>query len=396
MKKLLVALMTALLLCGCKKEEEGPVIDPNMAQPVLGEDAEGYGGFAYLQAYSFGEEGGNSVLYLPKDEAAYIGETCMICKTEGVEVTLNYNPLYAEDVQNKSLKHRLDYTMGIEYSEIYTADRKNLEIADITVLGDHAAISEATYLEENQEQKGFVANWLQYYLVELEDGREFRVVIKVDSSEETPNTQSVIEELEKYLAVDLSYESGMLQTKIDSYNPSEAEIARIEGTIVKMGALEFVLPKYWIRSEIAEEVAKKSLISSEYDAIEVYAETSGAQSMDFNTYIVVAQMPSNISSGEFGTLDKGEIEILERLYEEMFLQEYPGMSVETNAYISDLGFVIEVDMSGLNGLDGLTCVIARGDKMYVVMGTCIESNETDAKEIREIMKEVIANTQVAK
>lgn len=394
MKKIVVILMAALLLCGCKKEE--PVFDPNMPQPTLGEDAEGYGGFTYLQSYSFGEEGGNSVLYLPKDSAAYVGETCMICKTEGVEVTLNYNPLYSDDIKGKSLKHKLDYTMGIEYSDIYTDDYKNLEIADITALGDKAVISEASYLTEDEEQKGFVANWLQYYLVELEDGREFRAVIRVSSDQETANTEAVLAELEQYFAVDLTYESGILQSKIDNYNPSDAELARMDGTIVEMGALEFVLPKFWIRSEIAEELAKTSLMESEYDVVEVYAEASDAKSMDFNTYIVVAQMPSNISSGEFGTLDKGDIEILERLYEELFLQQYPGMNVETNAYPSDLGFVIEVDMSGLDGLDGLTCVIARGDKMYVVMGTCIESNEADAKEIREIMKDVIANAQVAK
>lgn len=395
MKKLVVILMAALLLCGCKKEEE-PVFDPNMPQPTLGEDAEGYGGFTYLQSYSFGEEGGNSVLYLPKDSAAYVGETCMICKTEGVEVTLNYNPLYGDDIKDKSLKHKLDYTMGIEYSDIYVADYKNLEIADITALGDKAVISEASYLTEDAEQKGFVANWLQYYLVELEDGREFRAVIRVSSDQETANTEAVLAELEQYFAVDLTYESGILQSKIDNYNPSDAELARMDGTIVEMGALEFVLPKFWIRSEIAEELAKTSLMESEYDVVEVYAEASDAKSMDFNTYIVVAQMPSNISSGEFGTLDKGDIEIFERMYEELFLQQYPGMNVETNAYPSDLGFVIEVDMSGLDGIDGLTCVIARGDKMYVVMGTCIESNEADAKEIREIMKDVIANAQVAK
>lgn len=394
MKKIVVILMAALLLCGCKKEE--PVFDPNMPQPTLGEDAEGYGGFTYLQSYSFGEEGGNSVLYLPKDSAAYVGETCMICKTEGVEVTLNYNPLYSDDIKGKSLKHKLDYTMGIEYSDIYTDDYKNLEIADITALGDKAVISEASYLTEDEEQKGFVANWLQYYLVELEDGREFRAVIRVSSDQETANTEAVLAELEQYFAVDLTYESGILQSKIDNYNPSDAELARMDGTIVEMGALEFVLPKFWIRSEIAEELAKTSLIESEYDVVEVYAEASDAKSMDFNTYIVVAQMPSNISSGEFGTLSKGDIEMLERLYEELFLQQYPGMNVETNAYSSDLGFVIEVDMSGLDGLDGLTCVIARGDKMYVVMGTCIESNEADAKEIREIMKDVIANAQVVK
>ncbi|MBQ8189762.1 MAG: hypothetical protein IJZ44_08295 [Lachnospiraceae bacterium] len=395
MKKLVVILMAALLLCGCKKEDE-QVFDPNMPQPILGEDAEGYGGFTYLQSYAFGEEGGNSVLYLPKDAAAYVGETCMICKTEGVEVTLNYNPLYSDEIKGKSLKHKLDYTMGIEYSDIYAEEYKSLKISDITTVEDYAVLADASYLVLDKEQQNFVAYWVQYYLVELEDGREFRTAIKVSSDQETANTEAVLEELEKYFAIDLSYESGMLQSLIDGYDPTEEELARMDGTIVEMGALEFVLPKFWIRSEIAEDIAKTSLISSEYDAVEVYAEVSDAKSMDFNTYIVVAQMPSNISSGEFGTLDKGEIELLERLYEELFLQQYPGMSVETDAYASDLGFVIEVDMSGLDGLDGLTCVIARGDKMYVVMGTCIESNEADAKEIRKIMKEVIANTQVAK
>ena len=186
----------------------------------------------------------------------------------------------------------------------------------------------------------------------------------------------------------------MLQSLIDNYNPSDKELARLEGTVVPMGPFDVVLPKFWIRNEFAEKAAKTSIAATDYSKLEVYAETESATDMDFNMYILLAETESEISSGEFGTLEKGEIELYERVYEEVFMQAYPGINVETDVIESDLGFVLEVDMSGIPGIDGICYMIFRGDKAYMIMGTCIESNETDAAEIRKIMREVIENTIV--
>lgn len=393
--KLLVIVMVAVLLCGCQKE--GAKIDPDMPQPVLGENKEGYGGFSHMQAYVFGEKADHTVVYLPKDELAFMGDTSIICTKDGVEVSLNYMPLYSEEVADKTLKHKLDHSLCNEFNDIYTKNYKALKISDITALHDDAVTAEVSYLTESDDNKGFVAYWVQYYLVELEDGREFRVVTKISSDGENENTAALISEMERYLGIDIAYEPGMLQAQIDNYNPSEQEVARMEGTVVEVGSLDIVLPKFWIRNSAAEKVVYAVAADKNYNWWQVYTETESETDTDFNTYIIIAEADSEISSGEYGALEKGEIEVLERIYEELVLQMYPGVSVETDAITdSELGFVLEIDLSGIDGVDGIMYTIVRGNKTYVILGSCMEPNKEDSEEIREIMRDVLKNSSARK
>lgn len=102
-------------------------------QPVLGVDENGYAGFEYLSAYTLEGEG-ESVLYLPTDSGAYVGGTCIISKTEGVEVTLNYNPLFSDDIAKKPVKQKLQYILDSEYSDMYAEKYAMLDISEIKTL----------------------------------------------------------------------------------------------------------------------------------------------------------------------------------------------------------------------------------------------------------------------
>ena len=210
--------LTVLSLWGCqmKKEETANVVTE---QPVLGVDVSGYEGFSHLSAYTLEGEA-PTVLYLPADDYAYVGGTCVISTKEGVEATVNLNPLLSEDVSNKNLKQKLKYMLDSEYSVTYRKDYADLEISDVSTAENGAAKAEVSYLLYDDGIKGYVGQWLEYYLVELEDGRLFKVVLRVDSNSETGQAGEVVEELEKYFETDFAYEGGALQAKIDGYNPS--------------------------------------------------------------------------------------------------------------------------------------------------------------------------------
>lgn len=379
MKKLVVILMTALLLCGCKKEE-GPVIDPNMAQPVLGEDAEGYGGFTYLQAYSFGEEGGNSVLYLPKDENAYVGNTTMICKTEGVEVTVNYNPMVSDEVADKSARDKLKYILDSEYSEIYTDSFVNFERNDIVKSDENTVVCSLSYLVYDETQKGYVANWLEQYYATLEDGREFRITIKVDSLVETPQSGVVVEELERYLNVEFLYETGALQAKISDHEPDETDQIKMSGVQQSFGIYSFYLPQEWEENEIAkllfwtqEDIKDGTIVAEAY--------SKDAYEKDPEAAILMGKVDAGglgIDAGQFGTLSEGEIQVI--IQNMVGNPEYMDGKVTyiKSLNYTDVGFVLRIDFEGYSGCDGRIYELCYGNEVYDFI--VVVKEEADNKE----------------
>ena len=239
---------TVLSLWGCQMKKEDTV-NVVTEQPVLGVDVIGYEGFSHLSAYTLEGEA-SSVLYLPTDDYAYVGGTCIISKKEGVEATLNLNPLLSEEYANKTLKQKLQYMLDSEYSVNYRKNYADLEISDIESLENGAVKAEVSYLVFDDEKKGYVGQWLDYYLTELEDGRTFKVVLRVDSSLETGQSGEVVEELEKYFETDFAYEDGFLQAKIDGYNPSEDELARMTGNTIPFGDFYIYLPEGWVKNTV--------------------------------------------------------------------------------------------------------------------------------------------------
>lgn len=367
--------LTGALLCGCQKEEPVNVVTE---QPVLGVDEKGYAGFEYLSAYTLEGEG-ESVLYLPTDSGAYVGGTCIISKTEGVEVTLNYNPMFPDDIAKKTVKQKLQYTLDSEYSHIYTENYAMLDISEIKTFDNNGVGAEVSYVIYDDANKGFTANWLEYYYVQLEDGREFKAVIKVDSNQESEQTAAVIEELEKYFEIDLSYEPGFLQAKIDGYEPGNDELVKMNGTTVPYAGFNFFFPEGWEES-VANALIKDEMLEKEGIA-DLVVYTRNKNDLDFDEIIMLGKANSGMSSGEFGRLDKGNEKRYESLLNDMVKQEYHDDSAEVKVIgNTDLGFIIKMNIKKWNGISIYAYYIFRGDNTYMLAGVTVQDADESAKE----------------
>lgn len=381
--------MTVLSLWGCQmkeKELENVVTE----QPVLGVDVSGYEGFGHLSAYTLEGET-PSVLYLPADESAYVGGTCIISKNEGAEVTLNLNPMLSEENANKALKQKFQYMLDSEYSVNYRKDYADLEISEVESLADNAVKAEVSYLVYDDEKKGYVGQWLDYYLTELEDGRVFKVVLRVDSDAETGQTGAVVEELEKYFGVDFAYESGFLQAKIDGYNPSEDELARMSRKTVPFGEFYIFLPEGW-----EENTVYSSLIPGGT----FYA--SDGNSTEPSRLICMIEQDAVGNSAELGSLTKGEQQIFKDLFEEEIKKRYGQVEVETEMLgMTGLGFVFKTHIKkNMDGIDTEMYIyyICRGSKMYGMGGVELKEgaavSSADEGEMIELVDSIYSSMEV--
>ena len=381
--------ITVLSLWGCQmkgKKPENVVTE----QPVLGVDVSGYEGFGYLSAYTL--EGENpSVLYLPADESAYVGGTCIISKKEGVEATLNLNPMLSEENADKALKQKLQYMLDSEYSVNYRKDYADLEISDVESLESNAVKAEVSYLVYDDERKSYVGQWLDYYLTELEDGRIFKVVLRVDSDSETGQTGAVVEELEKYFGVDFAYENGFLQAKIDGYNPSEDELARMSGNTIPFGDFYIYLPEDW---------EKNTVYSSLIPGGTFYA--ADGNSMEPSRLICMIEQDAVGNSAELGSLTKGEQQIFRDLFEEEIKKRYGQVEVDTEMLgMTNLGFVFKTHIKkNLEGIDTEMYIyyICRGTKMYGIGGVELEKgavvSSIDESEMIELVDSIYSSMEV--
>lgn len=369
--------ITVLSLWGCQmkgKKPENVVTE----QPVLGVDVSGYEGFGYLSAYTL--EGENpSVLYLPADESAYVGGTCIISKAEGVEVTLNYNPMFSDDVAKKSVKQKMQYILDSEYSDIYTQNYIMLDVSNINTFENNGVGAEVSYLIYDDANKGFTANWLEYYYVQLEDGREFKAVIKVDSNQESEQTAAVIGELEKYFEIDLPYEPGFLQAKVEGYEPGDAELEKMNRTTVSYAGFNFFFSEEWEKNIKNELITDKMITGAGLADMVFY--TRDKNELNYNEIIMLAKADMGMSSGEFGRLNKES----ERRYEELLEENVKELYQDDDAEVkvigkTDLGYVIRMDIKNWEGISSYIYYIYRGDNAYMLAGLIIQEADSEDKE----------------
>lgn len=366
--KIMVVLgVTLLSLWGCqmKKEETVNVVTE---QPVLGVDVSGYEGFSHLSAYTLEGET-PSVLYLPSDENAYVGGTCIISKKEGVEVTLNLNPMYSEENANKSLKQKLQYTLDSEYSVTYRKNYADLEISDVKSAGDNAVSAEASYLVYDDAKKGYTGQWLEYYLVKLEDGRDFEVVLRIASDAETEQSAAVVEELEKYFGIDFAYENGLLQAKIDGYNPSEDELARMTGNTIPFGDFYVYLPEGWDKNTVYSNLVPEATV---YGA--------NGNSMDQSRLIYMLTQDAVGDSAQLGSLTKGEQQMFSDMFKEQLSKQYGVTDAEIHMMgMTDMGFVFTAYIENYEqeGIEMYIYYICRGNTIYGIGGLSLESGDDE-------------------
>lgn len=381
--------VVVLSLWGCQMREREPE-NVVTEQPVLGVDVSGYEGFEHLSAYTLEGET-PSVLYLPADESAYVGGTCIISKKEGVEATLNLNPMLSEENANKALKQKLQYMLDSEYSVNYSKDYADLEISDVESLENGAVKAEVSYLVYDDEKKCYLGQWLDYYLTELEDGRLFKVVLRVDSDSENGQTGAVVEELEKYFGVDFAYESRFLQAKIDGYDPSEDELARMSGNTVSFGEFYIYLPEGW---------EKNTVYSNLIPGGDFYA--SNGNSMEPGRLICMIEQDAVGNSAELGSLTKGEQQIFKDLFNEEVKKQYGQVEVETEMLgMTEFGFVfnthIKMKLEGIN-TEMYIYYICRGSKMYGIGGVELKEgaavSSADESEMIELVDSIYSSMDV--
>lgn len=374
-----MALAAALMLsaAGCGKEtDEVPVVT---VQPVLGEDVNGYAGFAHLQAYDLGETARGSVLYLPADENAYVGGTCIISKAEGVEVTLNYEPMMNEKMLDKPVDKKLQYVLDTEFSEIYADDYEALDISKVTDLKEDTVGAEVSYLEYDDRKKIYKASFIQYLYTELEDGREFKTVIKVDSDEETDLTAAVIEELERYFGVEIPYENGFLQAKIDGYDPDDQTLLKMNSNTVSFGVFDMYFPDRWEKNELADVLMTENFLA-ENGMDEAACYTDGEPDADDMTVIFLARGDGGGSSGELAGWDGNQRDLLGQYMEKTMREMYQPDDIKVNVTgNTDLGFVLEMALRGYDDMNARFYYIFRGDDMYILGAMAMET-VTDAEQ----------------
>lgn len=373
---LIAAILSLTLFCGCSKEEEVPVVTK---QPVLGEDVVGYIGFTHLQAYTM-TGGDGTVVYLPISEAAYVGGTCVISKTQGVEVTINQDPMFSDDMAGKSTKQKLGSVLDTSYSASFTKSMIDLERSSVSNLDNGGAFEEISYLSFDDNNKQYVSYWIGNYYIILEDGREFQIAICVNSGEKTGETQAVLSELEQYFGLAIPYDEAAMQAKLDSYSPDDDELARMNGETVSFGAFNLYLPEGFTMNNSLNSMIKK-FMQGEYEQLNVYSKGDSADSWVIFTGVVKDPDGINVSA-EAGALSEGQIQLLEKLMNEQIKQAFPDAKNSELEIVgqSKLGFAMIVNIYEQEGFDGYFYYIYRGEYIYFMGGLIDTENTEDEKQ----------------
>lgn len=388
---LITVILSMALLCGCSKEEEVPVVTK---QPVLGEDVVGYAGFPHLQAYTMtGEDG--TVVYLPASESAYVGGTCVISKTQGVEVTINQDPMFSDDIASKPVKQKLSSALDASYSATFTKGMIDLERSGVSNLDNGGVFEEISYLFFDDNNKQYVSYWIGNYYIILEDGREFQAAISVNSGEKTGETQAVLSELEQYFGIPLPYDEAAMQAKLDSYNPDEDELARMNGETVDFGAFKLYLPEGFSKNGELNSVLKM-FMQGAYEQFEIYSKGDLADSWAIFTGIAKDSDGFNVSA-EAGALSEGQIKLLEKLMNEQVKQAFPEAKNSELEIIgqSQLGFAMRVYIYEQKGFDGYFYYIYRGEYMYFIGGLMnAENTEEEKQEVYDSIDRMYSSMEV--
>lgn len=380
---LLVAFSCITLMGGCQKKEAAVVTK----QPVLGEDVAGYVGFTHLTAYTMtGED--QTVVYLPASTGAYVGGTCIISKDQGVEVTVYQDPMLSGDVADKSVKQKLISILDVSYSNTFAKNMAQLERSDVEELENSGVFAETSYLVYDEDKEQYAAYWTGNYYVEMEDGREFQIIIQVNSMEKTRQTAEVISELEQYLGISLPYDEAAMQAKIDNYEP--------EGEYATFGVFKLYLPKGFKKNDFFNTVIK--LFVGDVDQLSVYSD--GENDFDFECLIYTGVMvgAGDISiSAEAGALPNWLIQQIEAYMNDYMAQSFPDAKATDLKIIGQtkLGYVMQLSVYDDEGYDGYFYIIYRGESAYMI-GGMIESqkSEEEKQEFYDKMEQMYSTIEV--
>ena len=376
---LITVILSLALFCGCSKEEV-PVVTE---QPVLGEDVVGYVGFAHLQAYTM-TGGDGTVVYLPASEAAYVGGTCVISETQGVEVTINQDPMLSDSVANKSVKQKLTYALDSSYNDTLTKNMLELEKSGVTELDNGGAFAEVSYLIYDDANKRHISYWIGNYYVKLEDGREFQVEIRVNSGAKTEETQNVVSELEKYLGISLPYDEAAMQAKIDGYSLSDDEAARMNGETVAMGGMKFYMPEGWVENQYSGLVEKIMQDGEQLQQSAIYTESADDENPTKMIAIISDDMGEAVGA-QYGVItEEWQKQEVENQLEQAFNQLYHSFTDVKMLGMEDYGYVFKMTVENIAGYKCYMYLLYKGNMAFIIEGAI--SNDLPQDEKKEFFK----------
>ncbi|MCR5654731.1 MAG: hypothetical protein K6G07_03740 [Lachnospiraceae bacterium] len=377
MKKgfLCTAIVLAAIFTACGKED-APVVTE---QPAFGEDIAGYAGFANLTSYTLVSEGKETVVYLPTDEGAYVGETSAIATKDGVECKVNLNPMYSDDTKDLPLDKKLKKTIEREFVK-KADDFSDLAISDVDTAGDLGVDATVSYLVFNDSAKAYDGTWVYLSGFMLEDGREINIRLTVNSAAETANTAAVISDMENYLCVDIPYETGMLSEKIASYVPGEEEAVKNAATAVEIGDLVLHVPTGYEENEMFSSFIAgftSAMNGVDADSLKIFVPEdfmdASRSSDDFDMIMIFEQTNTGLSTGELGKYNDGQLSTVARYMADAMESAMPGSNLKGEIERNDVGHGIKITGSGFvmdqeTTCDGAIYYIIRGERNYAIAG----------------------------
>lgn len=368
MKKtsLIALIMVTVFAVACAKEE-APVVTE---QPAFGEDIPGYAGFSELQSYTLSFEGQDTVLYLPADEAAYIGATSAIINRAGVECKVNLNPMYSEDMKDKGQDVKLSETLKREFEKDPSAFT-DLAVSQVNPLGEKGFDAQASYLSFDDATKTYVGEWVDYMYFTLDDGRVVNFRLKVNSSQETEQTQAVIAQLAEYLDVTIPYDAQFLKQKIASYEPDEGEAKKNDATAVNMDDLTFYIPDGYSLDTISTGLAQEYLgpfAGIEIKDVKMFGNEGRSAGNDEGDFIMLFSTDElGLTSGQLGELNAGELSTVSGMLKKEMENSMPGSKLSgTIERIDGIGHGVKLFGTNLSDDDGKRY---DGGFLFVVRGT---------------------------
>lgn len=252
-----------------------------------------------------------------------------------------------------------------------------------------SVVTKQPVLGEDDAGKAQVASFVQYLYTQLEDGREFKTTIKIASDEEGAFTAAVADELARYFAVDIPYEEGLLQAKLDNYQPDEATQLKMDSNTVSFDIYDIYFPEEWEESEIFYELLPENFM--EENNIEEMVCLMESDITEADSCIFAAKSSAGISSGELIGLGAEKESRFEEYYEESLraLYQEMGMKAEDMNFDvignTDLGYIMRIDVKNIELEDGensniYSYYIYRGDKFYMLGLTMLAEITADEQQ----------------
>lgn len=236
-------------------EEESEEIEEEKPEyPVLGDNVEGYDGFAYLYDEvlttdaELNEEKNTMkkdsvVVYIIQDEYNYVSRSSASSSRAGVSLYVDVNPYMMTYNDDNTIAENLEKLVEEDYSQFNTTEYKDIVISEPEGGIDWArmTVSCIKYLEWDDS---YDVLYDTYYYKQLSDSLGVSVNISVSKNDSTGKTQEILDEVSDFYELDIMWEPDEAAKKLENYLSSG-----VKENTVTTGFMTFNLPEGWKEDE---------------------------------------------------------------------------------------------------------------------------------------------------